>query len=30
MLFANAIFALNDDGLRDDNFIPTIGFEGTF
>ena len=30
MLFANAIYALNDDGLRDDNFIPTFGIEGTF
>jgi hypothetical protein len=30
MLFANAIYALNDEGLRDDNFIPTFGVEGTF
>ncbi len=30
MVFANAIYALNDDGLRDDDFIPTIGIEGTF
>jgi len=30
MLFANGIYALNDDGLRNDSIIPTIGFEGTF
>jgi Putative MetA-pathway of phenol degradation len=30
MVFANGIYALNDDGLRNDSVIPTIGFEGTF
>jgi hypothetical protein len=30
MLFANGIYALNDDGLRNDTIIPTIGLEGTF
>ena len=30
MLFANVIYALNDDGLRNDNVIPTFGVEGTF
>jgi hypothetical protein len=30
MLFANGIYALNDDGLRNDAVIPTIGLEGTF
>jgi len=30
MLFANGIYALNDDGLRNDSIIPTVGLEGTF
>ena len=30
MLFANGIFPLNDDGLRNDTAIPTVGVEGTF
>ena len=30
MVFANGIFALNDDGLRNDTVIPTAGVEGTF
>jgi len=30
MLFANGIYALNDDGLRNDSIIPTVGVEGTF
>jgi hypothetical protein len=30
MLFVNGIYALNDDGLRNDTIIPTIGIEGTF
>jgi hypothetical protein len=30
MFFANGIYALNDDGLRNDSIIPTAGFEGTF
>ncbi|HJQ85137.1 MAG TPA: transporter [Candidatus Binatia bacterium] len=30
MLFANGIYALNDDGLRNDTIIPTAGVEGTF
>ena len=30
MLFANGIYALNDQGLRNDTIIPTVGFEGTF
>ena len=30
MLFANGIYALNNDGLRNDTIIPTVGFEGTF
>jgi hypothetical protein len=30
MLFANGIYALNDDGLRNDSVIPMVGFEGTF
>ena len=30
MLFANGIYALNDQGLRNDTVIPTVGFEGTF
>lgn len=30
MLFANGIYALNDDGLRNDTVIPTAGIEGTF
>jgi hypothetical protein len=30
MLFANAIHALNDDGLRSADLVPTFGVEGTF
>jgi len=30
MVFANGIYALNDDGLRNDTIIPTVGVEGTF
>jgi hypothetical protein len=30
MVFANGIYALNDDGLRNDTIIPTFGVEGTF
>jgi hypothetical protein len=30
MFFANYIYALNDDGLRNDSVIPMAGFEGTF
>lgn len=30
MLFANGIYALNDQGLRNDTIIPTVGIEGTF
>ena len=30
MLFANGIYALNDQGLRNDTIIPTVGVEGTF
>jgi hypothetical protein len=30
MLFANGIYALNDQGLRNDTVIPTVGVEGTF
>jgi hypothetical protein len=30
MLFANGIYALNDDGLRNDTIIPAGGIEGTF
>ena len=30
MLFANGIYALNDDGLRNGTIIPTVGVEGTF
>jgi hypothetical protein len=30
MLFVNGIYALNDDGLRNDTIIPTVGLEGTF
>ena len=30
MVFANGIYALNDQGLRNDTIIPTVGFEGTF
>ena len=30
MLFANGIYALNDEGLRNNTVIPTIGLEGTF
>jgi hypothetical protein len=30
MVFVNGIHALNDDGLRNDTIIPTIGVESTF
>jgi hypothetical protein len=30
MVFANGIYALNDDGLRNDTVIPTGGIEATF
>jgi hypothetical protein len=30
MVFANGIYALNDDGLRNDTIIPMVGVEGTF
>jgi hypothetical protein len=30
MLFVNGIYALNDDGLRNDSIIPMGGLEGTF
>jgi hypothetical protein len=30
LVFANVIRALNDDGLRNDTVIPTVGVEGTF
>ena len=30
MVFANGIYALNDDGLRNDTVIPAVGIEGTF
>ena len=30
MLFVNGIYALNNDGLRNDSVIPTVGFESTF
>ncbi len=30
MVFANGIYALNDEGLRNDTIIPTFGVEGTF
>jgi len=30
MLFVNGIYALNDDGLRNDTIIPVAGFEATF
>jgi hypothetical protein len=30
MIFANGIYALNDDGLRNDSVIPMGGVEGTF
>jgi hypothetical protein len=30
MVFVNGIYALNDDGLRSSEIIPTIGVEGTF
>ena len=30
MLFANGIYALNDNGLRNATIIPTVGVEGTF
>jgi len=30
MVFVNGIYALNDDGLRNDTIIPMGGVEGTF
>ncbi len=30
MVFVNGIYALNDEGLRNDTIIPTGGIEGTF
>jgi hypothetical protein len=30
MVFLNGIYALNDDGLRNDSVIPVAGLEGTF
>jgi hypothetical protein len=30
MVFLNGIYALNDDGLRNDSIIPVAGLEGTF
>jgi hypothetical protein len=30
MVFANGIYAVNDDGLRNDTIIPAGGIEGTF
>ncbi len=30
MVFLNGIYALNDQGLRSSNVIPTLGVEGTF
>jgi hypothetical protein len=30
MLFANGVYALNDQGLRNDTVIPTVGVQGTF
>jgi hypothetical protein len=30
MVFVNGIYALNDDGLRNDTIIPTVGVEATF
>jgi hypothetical protein len=30
MLFANGIYALNEDGLRNDTIVPMAGLEGTF
>jgi hypothetical protein len=30
MMFVNGIYALNDDGLRNDTIIPAGGIEGTF
>lgn len=30
MVFLNGIYALNDDGLRNDSVIPVVGLEGTF
>ena len=30
MFFVNGIYAINDDGLRSSEIIPTVGFEGTF
>ena len=30
MFFANGIYALNNEGLRNNSVIPTVGLEGTF
>ena len=30
LLFANGIYALNEEGLRNDTIIPAGGIEGTF
>jgi len=30
MFFANGIYALNSEGLRNNSVIPTVGVEGTF
>jgi hypothetical protein len=30
MVFVNGLYALNDEGLRNDTIIPLIGIEGTF
>jgi hypothetical protein len=30
MIFVNGLYALNDEGLRNDTIIPLIGVEGTF
>jgi hypothetical protein len=30
MFFVNGIYAVNDDGLRSSEIIPTVGFEATF
>src|SRR5262249_18488587 len=30
MLFANGIYAMNSEGLRNSTIIPTVGLEGTF
>jgi hypothetical protein len=29
-MFANGIYGLNNDGLRNNSVIPSVGFEGTF